>query len=143
MMLAVFCRAEELQRRLEEVMVDATSRQSLEELFRPPLSTRLGEDSGSVRSWSASNSGLGTDVSAQQGSAFGFTAEDVRLMIHRLTEAQQENALLKEKVAHLEEGNAAQVRELIFPRASSAVPSASCPSGRFPGRRAAQQGGDH
>lgn len=124
-------------------MVDATSRQSLEELFRPPLSTRLGEDSGSVRSWSASNSGLGTDVSAQQGSAFGFTTEDVRLMIHRLTEAQQENALLKEKVAHLEEGNAAQVRELLFSTCFVSESSASCTPARFPGRRAAQQGGNH
>ena len=66
-----------------------------------------------MRSWSASNSGLGTEGSAPpQGATFGFTAEDVRLMIQRLTEAQQENAVLKEKVAHLEEGNAAQAEEL-------------------------------
>ncbi|XP_033109256.1 GRIP1-associated protein 1-like isoform X1 [Anneissia japonica] len=110
-------RAEKLQERLQQVLADASpSRLGLDDLLQiPDYESRQKFDNSSVSSWS--QSGAGTSFDATQSPdvsvVAGSLSDETTELIARITELQQCNWTLEEKVRHLEESNAAMADDLL------------------------------
>ncbi|XP_041348524.1 GRIP1-associated protein 1-like [Gigantopelta aegis] len=116
-------RAEKLQERLQEVLIDSTDRQSVEDLLRPiDQNDPLRGDNSSVSSWGAGASGLSKDSVASGPQSpnhtlnYSFSSDvehENNELLSRITELQQQKWKLEEQVNHLETSNGCMANDLL------------------------------
>ncbi|XP_071960617.1 GRIP1-associated protein 1-like isoform X2 [Antedon mediterranea] len=109
-------RAEKLQERLQQVLADTSpSRLGIDLLQIQDYESRQKLDTSSVSSWS--QSGVGTSLDNTQSPEVsivgGSLSDETTELIARITELQQTNWTLEEKVRHLEESNSSMADDLL------------------------------
>lgn len=118
-------RAEKLQEKLQEVLIDGKHNKSVEELLSSvDRNDSLMEDKSSVSSWNTGHSQANTSVvsspqTPEKSEPFSSPSNSVHVeaehneLLNRLAGLQQANWNLEEKVSHLEMSNSAMAEDLI------------------------------